>query len=139
MLSEFQKRWVSALRSGKYEQGRGQLNQNDKRYCCLGVACELIANDSLVRKSDNNLSGDERLIYYDLDSVRPSKRSMNFIGINYDSIFVINNDVLELLSDYIYHEVGEVVTLMHLNDIGVPFPIIADVIELEPEGLFINE
>jgi len=36
----FKRKWVKALRSGKYDQGRGKLyraGEND--YCCLGVAC----------------------------------------------------------------------------------------------------
>ena len=32
--------WVSALRSGDYEQGRNNLRRGDK-FCCLGVACEV--------------------------------------------------------------------------------------------------
>lgn len=32
--------WVSALRSGKYKQTKGAL-QNQDGYCCLGVACDL--------------------------------------------------------------------------------------------------
>jgi hypothetical protein len=32
-------KWVAALRSGKYEQGRGALNHNG--FCCLGVLCEV--------------------------------------------------------------------------------------------------
>lgn len=34
------KKLVSALRSGKYKQGRGQLFKGGE-YCCLGVACDL--------------------------------------------------------------------------------------------------
>lgn len=33
-------RWVSALRSGEYEQGRGTFRQ-DNKYCCLGVLAEI--------------------------------------------------------------------------------------------------
>jgi hypothetical protein len=33
--------WIDALRSGKYEQGRGSLRTNDDTYCCLGVACDV--------------------------------------------------------------------------------------------------
>lgn len=43
------KKWVDALRSGKYRQCNGHLKvQGNKRplYCCLGVAC-------LVAKSNN--------------------------------------------------------------------------------------
>lgn len=38
------KKWIAALRSGKFEQARGRLkhgNQNGTRYCCLGVAEEV--------------------------------------------------------------------------------------------------
>lgn len=34
---EFKKKWLEALRSGKYEQGKGELFYEGK-YCCLGVA-----------------------------------------------------------------------------------------------------
>lgn len=34
------KKWVTALRSGEYCQGRRSLRFQDK-FCCLGVACEL--------------------------------------------------------------------------------------------------
>jgi hypothetical protein len=33
-------RFVEALRSGKYKQGRDRLRTGDK-FCCLGVACDL--------------------------------------------------------------------------------------------------
>lgn len=34
------KKWVKALRSGKYEQTTGRLTR-DGKYCCLGVACDV--------------------------------------------------------------------------------------------------
>ena len=37
---DFKKRWVEALRSGDYEQGRHSLYE-DGKYCCLGVACAI--------------------------------------------------------------------------------------------------
>ena len=40
MNKEVKKLWVEALRSGKYEQGRGCLRKGDK-FCCLGVLCDL--------------------------------------------------------------------------------------------------
>jgi hypothetical protein len=40
--------WVPALRSGKYQQGMGVLHAVNDTYCCLGVACDLIANDETV-------------------------------------------------------------------------------------------
>lgn len=37
----FKKAWVKALRSGKYEQGVGELKGPQGKYCCLGVACQI--------------------------------------------------------------------------------------------------
>ena len=41
ILTENQKKWISALRSGKYKQGKKKLRVGDS-YCCLGVACEVL-------------------------------------------------------------------------------------------------
>lgn len=41
----FKKKWISALRSGKFKQGKTKLKYKDEkgvtRHCCLGVACEI--------------------------------------------------------------------------------------------------
>jgi hypothetical protein len=34
------RKWVEALRSGKFKQTSGSLKRGDA-YCCLGVACEI--------------------------------------------------------------------------------------------------
>lgn len=43
------KKWIKALRSRKYKQGRGHLcrvQANGKEnYCCLGVACEIFKKE----------------------------------------------------------------------------------------------
>lgn len=33
--------WVSALRSGEYEQGLNRLKTATGKFCCLGVACDV--------------------------------------------------------------------------------------------------
>jgi len=40
MNQEIKKLWVTALRSGKFSQGRNTLLRKDK-YCCLGVLCAI--------------------------------------------------------------------------------------------------
>jgi hypothetical protein len=40
MNKNWKKKWVEALRSGKYKKGRGAL-KNRGRYCCLGVLCDI--------------------------------------------------------------------------------------------------
>lgn len=47
MKSSVKKRWLDALRSGKYKQGKGNLmdanpvGDGPARFCCLGVLCDL--------------------------------------------------------------------------------------------------
>ena len=48
MTPEFKAKWVAALRSGKYQQGRDALRTGDM-FCCLGVACDLIDPDAWER------------------------------------------------------------------------------------------
>ena len=40
-----QRKWIEALRSGKYQQGRFMLHSANHRFCCLGVACDLFAKE----------------------------------------------------------------------------------------------
>jgi len=47
---DIKRRWIAALRSGEYAQGRAWLRRNDA-YCCLGVLCELAAHEGITKKS----------------------------------------------------------------------------------------
>lgn len=40
MNPKLKKKWLAALRSGKYRRGLAQLKDGN-RYCCLGVLCEV--------------------------------------------------------------------------------------------------
>jgi hypothetical protein len=40
MNKELKAKWIAALRSGKYKQGRSRLKHSG-RHCCLGVLCEV--------------------------------------------------------------------------------------------------
>lgn len=42
MNTDLKARWVAALRSGKYKQGKSALQTWDGKFCCLGVLCDLI-------------------------------------------------------------------------------------------------
>ena len=37
--------WMDALRSGKYEQGKGALRR-DGKFCCLGVLCDVYRKET---------------------------------------------------------------------------------------------
>jgi hypothetical protein len=38
---ELKQRWLDALRSGKYKQGKGALRTGKDHFCCLGVLCDI--------------------------------------------------------------------------------------------------
>lgn len=51
MKTEIKEKWVAALRSGKYKQGRQLLrNLEEDSWCCLGVLCDLAIKDGLNLK-----------------------------------------------------------------------------------------
>lgn len=45
MYTHIKERWIAALRSGDYPQGREELRSSEG-YCCLGVLCDLHAKDT---------------------------------------------------------------------------------------------
>lgn len=45
MNERVKKIWLEALRSGEYKKGVGCLRDNQDRFCCLGVLCDLYANE----------------------------------------------------------------------------------------------
>lgn len=54
MNPEVKEKWVEALRSGRYEQGRGQLilerKDKSREYCCLGVLADIIAPERITTR-----------------------------------------------------------------------------------------
>ena len=111
---ENRKKWVEALRSGKYKQGTGLLFDGEK-YCCLGVLCE-------VAKINRSFNDNGFFIYGDSEAFASSPEAMNFVG-------------LETESGSFWSDNSEN-HLTRLNDDGATFSELADIIESEPEGLF---
>ena len=64
MNADVKQKWVAALRSGQYKQGRGRLRQEDK-YCCLGVLCDL----SPIGTWESVESG---IVYFGADVLTPN-------------------------------------------------------------------
>lgn len=61
MNKEMKEKWVEALRSGEYNQGKGRLrqaNQYGSYYCCLGVLRDLYPN--LIKGQNGALSPEDR-------------------------------------------------------------------------------
>jgi hypothetical protein len=51
MNKEIKERWTEALRSGEYSQTKNTLADGDG-FCCLGVLCEIAAEDGVVYRAD---------------------------------------------------------------------------------------
>lgn len=49
MNQDIKQEWVRRLRSGQYRQGRFDLN-SEAGFCCLGVLCEIAADEGVVTR-----------------------------------------------------------------------------------------
>ena len=60
MNPEIKALWLTALRSGDYEQGKGALievtGEGQRKYCCLGVLCDLAAKAGIVKQAESRRS-----------------------------------------------------------------------------------
>jgi len=58
---EIRDRWVTALRSGEFSQGQGQLRSTEAdgtfHHCCLGVLTELASRDGALERSMDDYAG----------------------------------------------------------------------------------
>lgn len=105
---ENRREWVEALRSGDYKQGQGNLfaSKDDREeYCCLGVACSILG-------------------YKKQDIVNRSFLDSPYIE-NYED----SSKFVEKPSEKFGLRQFQIEALAHLNDNGVPFTDIAEVIE----------
>jgi len=109
---EIKKKWVDALRSGEYAQGYEILhNEATDTYCCLGVLCDLAIKDGVPV---DTVSFREITMFDDSSSVLP-KSVQKWAGISNKNPSVIDDGVIN--------------TLAGLNDAGLEFYKIADIIE----------
>jgi hypothetical protein len=101
MDAEIKRKWVEALRSGEYRQSRSLLRRGNA-FCCLGVLCDLVANqvDGEWRHNDFVL-GDSQVFGMPPEEVR------TFAGMTRDAENFVAN----------------------MNDGGKSFAEIADYIE----------
>lgn len=58
MNVDIKKKWIAALLSGKYKQGRDVLRNSKNEFCCFGVLCDVVDNTKWEESS--------RGYYYDL-------------------------------------------------------------------------
>ena len=109
-LTENQKIWLAALRSGDYKQGTLYLRTVNDTFCCLGVAADLFKSDD----TEVELKG-EAYIYDDNGCLAPE--------------YVVNALGLKDRLGYCY--TGG--SLAAINDKGKTFAEIADTFEANLE------
>lgn len=111
MKASIKKKWVRALRSGKYKQGRiGLHHKPTNSFCCLGVLCDV---QGLAW--DKNFENSAWTMY-----IFP--RVNGVIGQSSASI-------KEEYADHIGLTGEDQGTLVSMNDSGISFSEIADYIE----------
>lgn len=117
VFTELQLKWLEALESGKYKQGRFRL-KNDSNgqdtYCCLGVACEVAGIKPVL--VDN-----ARWEYEEMFSVPPD-RLVSELGLNDMNGMIMGEGCL-----------------INMNDSGSTFAEIAQFIRENPERVFKTE
>lgn len=94
MNAEIKQKWVEALRSGKYQQGRNRLKSGES-YCCLGVLCDVLTKDGAISrrswKDSKNLTHEAALA---ADLPIPEGAHVTFKGGNRSLVYL--NDVVAL-------------------------------------------
>lgn len=104
--------WLKALRSGEYKQGKEYLRRNDE-FCCLGVLCDIYSKETERSEWERTTHDDREYEFLAETSILPYDVA-RWAGID------TNNNTVYI------PEVGE---LSQLNDDGVPFATIANIIE----------
>lgn len=135
------KKWVEELRSGEHAQAQNKLKARVDSgpdapvgFCCLGVACDLYGRETglgkWVEEEDGTFMfvsvGDE-VMFSNQEEFLPLP-VMRWLGIS-ENDGAFKKEVM--IDDCSTHG-----SLVSLNDHSYTFEQIADVIELEPEGLF---
>ena len=105
-LGPNQRKWIKALRSGRYKQGRKRLRTGNK-YCCLGVACKVFSHPF---GSDESFAPPD--IVFRLALISPAASLVGDIDIKGKTC------------------------LAGANDNGATFAEIADFCEAHPEAVF---
>lgn len=143
MKPEIKTVWTAALRSDRFHQGQGRLRRDDL-HCCLGVLCDLAAEDGLDIKYDPRYSeytafnwgagyyAEGTLLpplvskWAELDSPNPEVDGEKVAGI-------LRAHGLGDVTGQVFLDRGaptyENTYLADLNDAGVPFPVMAEIID----------
>lgn len=118
MDANIKHRWIEALESGEYQQGTHRLRTFDGGFCCLGVLCDVYSKETGIQWKDGvspGFGGNIANEFFGSITTLPWQ-VMDWAGLDTElGHFVLPN--------------GDRTSLSAMNDKGVKFPEIADVIE----------
>jgi hypothetical protein len=112
MDPDIKQEWCTRLRSGRYPQSIGHL-QDRNGYCCLGVLSEIAHEQGVVSRVILNVQS--QVYYYDGECNFLSQDVARWAGLTSHDPNVMG--------------FGHLISLAVLNDNHVPFSTIADLIE----------
>lgn len=125
MNQEVKEKWLAALRSGDYVQGTGTMRRipddGPDRFCCLGVLCEVAITEGVAVRREQvvgRYAYDGRVGFLP-DSVR------DWAGLDEDSVRIPSAAVSD-----IFPLSATDVNISGVNDRGVPFEDIANLLEI---------
>lgn len=116
MNRRVKEKWVEALRSGEHQQVKDKLEVPSGGRCCLGVLCYLAVEDGL----NLNVQVYDQTVTYDGVEATPPRNVVRWAGTE-----SANPMIRFRGNDGQYYDY----TLTHLNDTGLTFDQIADLIE----------
>jgi hypothetical protein len=139
MKQNIMKKWVKALRSGKFKQGTGTLKQYNRKgkaeHCCLGVLCELYNGEMRKNKKktlpekvyDNDSDFSHGYSRFDGKKEDLPKEVKDWAG--------MRNSLGKFQANKVDEYGDREECLADLNDMGQKFKTIADIIEKNWEYL----
>ena len=126
MNPQVKEKWLNALRSGEYQQGKLNLRVGDS-FCCLGVLTDLYAQETnggcWFELGVNEQKKEVTYGFKDYD------RDHNFYDADYLPEMVVNWAWLEDENPTVHNTEGHYECISNLNDSDYTFAQIADVIE----------
>lgn len=148
---EVKKLWMDALRSGRYSQGREALRRDDQ-FCCLGVLCDLYREfhptTRWIPHTSVYLAGDSlpglKYTFLDCKSLLPNAVYQWATGVVVEHALseVSPAAPAEIVEKHLFqagflmppfsmtrHDGAHAHEFSYLNDNGVPFHVIASIIE----------
>jgi len=112
MNSYIKQQWLNALRSGEYSQGTGHL-QNPDGFCCLGVLCDIYAKETGTQWEP---TADGRFSFFQGQASYLPGEVKEWAGLDSANPKVRTSE-------------DKTTELAILNDTGITFPEIAQIIE----------